>query len=203
MASKGSLAVFLGKLEEFNIAKVREEQYTTPSELAADILWQAYMAGDIEGKTIADLGAGTGILGLGTIYLGAKKVYFVESEANALEVCKRNLEKNVPPELYEIANIDISGFSQKVDTVIMNPPFGTKIKHADQEFLNKALEIAKVIYTIHKTSTNPWLTEYTRNYKTAHWEVRFPIKHTHSFHDKPVKYIDVSVWRIERNDTNI
>ena len=47
-------------------------------------------------------------------------------------------------------NIDInelkkSGLKAKIDAVIMNPPFGTKQKHADTEFLLKAFELTDKI----------------------------------------------------------
>ncbi|XP_048442317.1 rRNA N6-adenosine-methyltransferase METTL5-like isoform X2 [Pyrus x bretschneideri] len=41
-----------------------------------------------------------------------------------------------------------------VDTVVMNPPFGTRKKGADMDFLSVALKIAtQAVYSLHKTST--------------------------------------------------
>ena len=62
IGSKSSLAVALSKLKGFEKPKVKKEQYMTDSEVAADILWNAFMDGYIDDKTIADLGSGTGIL---------------------------------------------------------------------------------------------------------------------------------------------
>ena len=67
IASKGALAVILSKLKVFTAPKVRVEQYPTDAEIAAEVLWQAHMKGDI-GKVSADLGCGTGILGIGLLY---------------------------------------------------------------------------------------------------------------------------------------
>lgn len=40
------------------------------------------------------------------------------------------------------------------DTVILNPPFGTKIKGADMQFLKIATELtSNAVYSLHKTST--------------------------------------------------
>jgi predicted RNA methylase len=40
------------------------------------------------------------------------------------------------------------------DTVIMNPPFGTKQKGADMEFLRAACSLARTsVYSLHKSST--------------------------------------------------
>lgn len=40
------------------------------------------------------------------------------------------------------------------DTVVMNPPFGTKIKGADMQFLRVACSLGpQQIYSLHKSST--------------------------------------------------
>ena len=143
ISSKSSLAVLLSKLRVFEAPKLKAEQYTTDSEIAADVLWQAYYLRDIENKTIADLGSGTGILGLGALLLGAKKVFFVENDKDSIEITKENLafiEKETKAKLSEKAiflNRDINNFNDKVDTVIQNPPFGTKQEHADKVFLER------------------------------------------------------------------
>ena len=58
--NKKQLAIKLSKLEQLKEHNQKLEQYTTPSETAASILWHAYMNNDIKGKTIADLGCGSG-----------------------------------------------------------------------------------------------------------------------------------------------
>src|SRR3989338_8397937 len=91
--SKSSLAIELSKLKVFESPKVRQEQYPTDSEIAASVLWNAYILGDLEGKVIADLGCGTGILGIGALLLGAKKVFFIEVDKKALETAKMSFLK--------------------------------------------------------------------------------------------------------------
>ena len=89
IASKSGLAVVLSRLSVFQRPKVRVEQYPTDSEIAAEVLWSAFMKGDIDKMCIADLGCGTGILGIGALLLGAKKVYFLDIDQNALETATR------------------------------------------------------------------------------------------------------------------
>ena len=88
MITKSKLAIQLSKLKVFETAKIKLEQYPTDSEIAADILWNAFMQHDIEGKVIADLGAGTGVLGIGALLLNAKKVCFVEKDKEAVKLLK-------------------------------------------------------------------------------------------------------------------
>ena len=92
-ASKSSLAVALSKLKLFSKPDVKLEQYPTDSEIAAEILWNAHMRGDLDNKIVADLGCGTGILGIGALLLGAKKVFFVDIDKNALEILKQNFSR--------------------------------------------------------------------------------------------------------------
>ena len=93
IGSKSQLAVALSRLKGFAEPDVRHEQYATDSEVAGHMLWNAYMLGDIEGKVIADLGCGTGILGIGATLLGAGKVYFVDMDKKALETAKMSFSK--------------------------------------------------------------------------------------------------------------
>ena len=205
IGSKGQLGVVLSKLEGFNSAKVRVEQYTTDSEIASQILWEASLRGDIKEKVIADFGSGTGILGLGTMLLGAKQVYFVENDAEALEIAKQNyktlksefkLSGKAFFELKDIANVGI-----KVDLVVQNPPFGTKTRHADRLFLSKAFESADVVYSFHKLSTRDFIEAFARDNKfniTNMWGFDFPLKATMPHHEKRIQRIKVGCWRFEK-----
>ncbi len=204
--SKSKLAILLSKLGVFEAPKLKSEQYITDSEIAADVLWQAYYLENIENKTIADLGSGTGILGLGALLLGAKKVFFIENDKNSIQTTKENLkflEEETGIKLAKKAiflNQDISNFNDKVDTVIQNPPFGTKQKHADKIFLEKAFSLAKVIYSFHKLETERFVNKISEDYGfeiTHLWKFDFPIKATYSFHKKKIQRIKVGCWRMK------
>ncbi|HLG24498.1 MAG TPA: METTL5 family protein [Candidatus Nanoarchaeia archaeon] len=203
--SKSALAIILSRLEGFSKPKVDQEQYVTDSEVAAFNLWNAYILGDIEEKEIADIGCGTGILGIGTLVLGAKKVFFVDSDKSALETLKINISK-VRSEGYiingafEIMNKDIKDLDFKAEVVVQNPPFGTKNKHADVIFLEKALKTAKIIYSFHKSETKSYINKFCneKGAKITHvWDFDFPLKSTYKFHNKRIHRINVSCFRIE------
>ncbi len=90
--TKKQLAMILSQLKGFSSPKIKLEQYMTEGEIAAEIAWNAFYRREIEEKTVADLGCGTGILGLSTLLLGAKKVYFVDIDKDALAIAKENLK---------------------------------------------------------------------------------------------------------------
>ncbi len=47
-----------------------------------------------ENQTLADIGCGSGILSLGSVLLGAKKVYAVDTDALATKTCRSNCQLN-------------------------------------------------------------------------------------------------------------
>lgn len=198
-----SLSIFLSKLGIFSKLDIKLEQYPTDSNIAAEILWSAALHSEIEGKTIADFGCGTGILGIGALVLGAKKVLFVDIDKNAISKAKENIfmaEKFTRKHLdAEFFNMDISGFLQKADLVIQNPPFGTRNEHIDKQFLLKAFETAPIVYSFHKLSTANFVEKVASDngFKVERlFRFKFPLKKSFSFHVKEVEHIEVGCWKL-------
>ncbi|MDP6294174.1 MAG: METTL5 family protein [Candidatus Woesearchaeota archaeon] len=195
--SKGALAKVLSSLQKFANQKVSVEQYSTPSELAAEVLWQAQLQGDIDEKTVLDLGAGTGILGIGAALLGGK-VTLIEQDEEALEIAKRNVTQAKVD--VKIVKGLVEDYAEKADTIIMNPPFGTKQIHADRAFLDKAFSLAPVVWSMHKTSTHPFILSYAKEagYSATFFPAVIQLPHSQSFHKKPVKPVEITVYRFIR-----
>jgi putative methylase len=202
--SKGSLGVALSSLKGFSEPKVRVEQYSTDSEIAAEVLWTAYLGGDI-GKVSVDLGCGTGIMGVGLLLLGAKKVYFVDSDEKVIEIAKTNLKK-VKSEFSTVGEaifkcVDVLDFDQKADLVVQNPPFGVKVRHMDRIFLEKAFETSDVIYSFHKSEGKKFILDLStrKGFNVTNiWDFDFPLKNTYGYHTRKIKRIKVSCFRFEK-----
>ena len=204
IGSKKALAVLLSSLEGFIGPKVRVEQYSTDPEIAAEVLWNVFMKGDI-GKVSVDLGCGPVMLGIGLLAHGAQKVYFVDFDKKVMDVAKANVAKiesecKVAGEtIFRLS--DINDFDEQVGLVVMNPPFGIKVRHMDKVFLKKAFEIGKVVYSFHKTESKKFLASFAKdnNFKiTDVFDFEFPLKATMSFHSKRIKKILVSCFRFEK-----
>lgn len=76
---------------------------------------------DLEGKSVADIGCGSGIIGMSALKLGAKSCYFSDLDAKALENLKENLELNELSEMSEIKHASLlEGFNKKVDIIFAN-----------------------------------------------------------------------------------
>jgi putative methylase len=197
---KHDLAINLQTVGSHPIPKVALEQYSVPADLAAEVLFRAcYEFGDIEGKTVVDLGAGTGRLALGASMLGAEYTVGAELDRLALEVGARNCKRLGLKVDWVLA--EIGTLRGPVDTVVMNPPFGTRSPHADTRFLQTALRIGKVVYSIHKTSTRKhlerWFGEHNGKANVI-LSTDMEISHQFSFHKKHKRYVEVDVFRTVR-----
>ena len=189
-------------IKGFEKPKPELEQYITPSNIAAELLWTAHMDGNITGKIVLDLGCGTGIFSFGAALLGAKAVIGYDIDEKALEIAEENRKKisKTGIDMIHITFIkkDISEIDQKCDTVIMNPPFGVQRENADRIFLSKAFEISKTIYSIHKIESKLFLEKFARDngFKSILIkEDEIPLGATMSFHKKRKYPIKVGLWK--------
>ncbi len=204
--SKSRLGIILSKLKGFEDPKVRVEQYTIDSEIASSVLWHALYAKKLKDRVVVDLGCGTGILGIGALILGAQKVYFVDSDKSSLDIAKSNIlsiksESSLIKGKSVFICQDIADFNEKVDTVVMNPPFGVKTRHADKIFLEKAVKIAKTIYSFHKSESKGFIQAFSKDNGFELKETidfSWPLKQTMGFHRRKIKRINVSCFVLEK-----
>lgn len=208
MLDKKQLEIILSKLKLPDLPKPSLEQYTIPSDLAAEILNLAYLSGDIKDKTVFDFGCGSGRLAIGASLLGAKEVVGIDIDQKMLEVAEGNIlslttSNQFSSSIKLICN-DIKKFSGKCDTVIQNPPFGIQSEHADRVFLEKALECGKKIYSLHKDGykkTRDFITKFIES-KNAKVEkiipYTFSIPHMFRFHRKPKLDYKVDLYVIKK-----
>jgi len=198
--TKRELEIILQQLEGLRDPKPSLEQCPTPANLAAALIHMCYMMGDLENKYIADLGCGNGILAIGALLYGASSVIGIDLDPEAVEVAKRNAGRLGLLERARFLVMDVRDFSEEVDTVIQNPPFGTRRRHADTKFLDVALRRAKVVYSLHSAGNSEFLREFAlrRGAVLTHVERwPFPLKRIFPHHKKRVVEIPVEILRFE------
>ena len=177
----------LGQLDyTFDDPNIDLEQYHTPPDLAARFLYTA--RDDLVGRSVADLGCGNGILGIGAKYLGAHKVVGFEIDPRAASKATKNA---VNGEFDDIIVCDVKkGIGEEhylqYDTVICNPPFGTRQKKADLKFLSTALKLSKrAVYSLHKSSTKEYLLQRAQRWGLEGKilaEIKYPLPKTYAMH---------------------
>lgn len=88
-----------------------------------------------------------------------------------------------------------------VDTVLTNPPFGTKQNAGiDSQFLRSATRLArKAVYSFHKRSTRSFLSKLVTGwgYKVdVVAEMKFDIPQSYKFHKQRTRDIEVDLLRV-------
>ena len=168
---------------DFEKPKPELEQYSTPTDIAFEIVKKVNSAGNLSGK-VADLGCGTGRLAIAASLLGAEVTGY-EIDEEAINIAKdysrsKNLDiiwVNKPVEVIE----------EKFETVIMNPPFGSQRPGADKIFLEKAMSIAKDIWTIHLSETRKFIEKIVKKNNCQiieKYEFEYTLVKSMPFHSK-------------------
>jgi len=189
----------LQRLRPLEARSARLEQYATPAAVAADVLWEAFSAGDISGREVADLGTGNGIFAIGARLLGAKRVLGIDLDPKAVETARRNAEDlSLDVDFATMAVADLRG---SFDTVVQNPPFGAQTRHADREFMMKALELAQRTYSLHNDGTEDFVGKLVSSLGgrvSAVKRYKFEIPYAFEFHRKATETISVVLLRFDR-----
>ena len=184
--------MILEKVPKHPNPKVDLEQYSTPATIAADLIWNAYALGDIDGMSVLDFGCGTGIFAIASSLMGASYSLGVDIDEESISLAKItqngifrehdiddananfivgdiNLFNSIS-DLLNDANLKNIGNNHsslsRFDTLIQNPPFGSQEKgtrHADRKFMEFAVNSADVIYSFHMKNTEEFVIDYYRD----------------------------------------
>ena len=121
------MRIITGKARGFRLQTLPGEDTTRPTtERVKESLFSTLQF-EIEGRTVLDLFAGSGQMGLEALSRGAAFAVFVDSSKEACEVVKNNargakLEGNM-----RIANTDAAAFcqrsSERFDVAFLDPPY--------------------------------------------------------------------------------
>ena len=203
IARKKHLEMKLQSIPAHPKPKVGLEQYTTPSVIASDLIWNASALGDVVNKNIVDLGCGTGIFAIGSALMGANSSIGVDIDEDSIRLAQEVKDKlNV--ENIEFIVSDIGDFNEglNVDTIFQNPPFGSQrnaVSGQDLKFIQKAIELdCEVLYSFHMQSTEEFLMKYygDNGFEITHiFRYGFPIPKIYDFHTKEKQNVNVIVIR--------
>lgn len=206
------------------------------SVLAARMIYTAQTQyEDIENHSLIDLGIGTGMLSIASCLLGAEHIFGFDCDPDALQLCQTNIKEFELDSQIDLIQTDLRRIRLPIDsnriladTIIMNPPFGTKpfstskeeqeefcTTGIDMHFLQHARNLARhSIYSLHKTSTREHISK-----KAKDWNMKMDVlavlqfdipklekkrmnRKTSTASNAPLKSIEVDFIRFEIKETD-
>jgi len=192
----------LSGLEQLQSQSVELEQYTTNGDLAARWLADIIAFGDLSrGCTVADLGAGNGVLGLGALAMGAGRAILVETDQAACDVAKLNAESMGFADSVEIIQATLGSDPVDLgsaDVVISNPPWGRQTPRADRPFLEAMIAAAAPAHLLHSAEA----THIQTLFEDAGWsterygEADFALPAAYSHHSRQRGRTRAAFWRL-------
>lgn len=201
MTSRRQLEVALEAVAGFDDPSLELEQYMTPSTVAASLIHEADLKGDLD-RTVLDLGTGTGMLAIAAAFRSAEVVIGIDIDPRVLSVAKRNIATTqAAVELVCGAIEAVPICPTEPTTVLMNPPFGAQRdqRGADRPFLLSASELASVSYSIHNAASRDFVESFAEDHGgrlTDAYAVELDIPAQFSFHDRQTAAIDAEAYRI-------
>lgn len=190
---------------------------------------------DIENHSLIDLGIGTGMLSIGSCLLDAEHVFGFDCDPDALQLCQTNIKEFELDSQIDLIQADLRRIRLPIDskriladTIIMNPPFGTKpfstakdqqdefcTTGIDMHFLQHARHLARYsIYSLHKTSTREHILKKAKDWNMkmdvlavlqfdiAKLEKKRTNRKSATASNAPLKSIEVDFIRFEIKDTD-
>lgn len=205
MTSRRALARRLEAVRPFADPRLDLEQYPTPAEVAAHLCHLADLHDDVRGRTVVDLGSGTGVLALAAACRSPARVVGLEIDSAAIEIARENEQRVDPPTPVSWLRGDAGAAPLCPDgptTVLANPPFGAQdgAEGADRPFLATAASIAEVSYTLHNEGSRAFVESFAedRGGRVTHaFAVEFDVDRQFDFHERDRETLSVEAFRIE------
>jgi len=174
-------------VKSFENPVVELEQYPTTPHLAAQVAHTMDATfDDISEQSVCDLGCGTGMLSIACGMMGASDVLAIDIDPSALQLAALNAQNMEVDQSIDFLQADLTqgqfwseGPSpRRFDTVVMNPPFGTKRRGVDMAFLQIAVQLSRgTVYSMHKSSTRDFVAKKAKAWG-ADAKVHFVLSHT-------------------------
>ncbi|HTT16363.1 MAG TPA: 50S ribosomal protein L11 methyltransferase [Thermoplasmata archaeon] len=138
---RGELVRLLERVPPFADPRADLEQLATPAEAAATLLEAAERYTGLAGRSVVDLGCGTGRLAIGAAALGAAPVRGLDVDPAAVAAARRAAAELGVEVAFEVGPVDACRGPAEV--VVMNPPFGAQRRHADRPFWDAGFRLAR------------------------------------------------------------
>ena len=175
----------------------------TPPDAAAEMLFSALAAGDLDGRSVLDLGSGTGRLAIGAALLGAAPVDGVEVDPALVEIARAAAARAAAAVRFWAGPVD--RWTAPADTVVLNPPFGAQRAHADRPFWDAAFRLARrAVYAFALADSRTFIARravaadaHVLTTRPIAWELPRTFPH----HTRPKVPLRVDLWQVRTERT--
>lgn len=199
---KRELEAIIQGIGGYSRPKLKLEQYVTDASLVAEVVWLAYLKGDVAGKRVIDPVCGTGRFSAAAALLGSIQVICSDIDEDAVKDAYRYLDELGLLNVVDLVVMDFTkpAIARSLDTIFQNPPFGIwSSRGMDIKLLITSLNLSKVTYSIHKEGTEDYVTKVVKSLGRSIEVARgfkLSIPYTYKHHRKPRKIIGVYVIRV-------
>jgi putative methylase len=195
---RSELVRLLERIPPFPSPRADLEQVVTPADAAATLLATAERLDGLAGRSVIDLGCGTGRLAIGAALLGAEPVHAVDVDRSALAVARASARALGARVAFRSG--DVSEAPERADIVLMNPPFGAQTRHADRPFWDAAYARAtRGIYAFALGVSRSFIARgaVARSAQVVAVEpVPWTLPRTFAHHTRQRVSLDVDLWAI-------
>ncbi len=200
---KKQIAILLRDVERKENPRADLEQYELNSEIASQFVHNLIL--NYSGNEILDAGCGSGILTLTACLAGIERVVALDIDREAIRKLKVNSAKIGCSWKIDsiVADFKNFSFSRKIGAIMMNPPFGTKKRHADRDFLIKAFELSNKVFSLHKKGNDDFFRKLALNFGFKMKildRYKLILKPTMPFHRKLKHYVEAIQYYFEKNE---
>ncbi len=160
LRSKKELELEVQKVPPYHSPKVELEQYVTDASIVAELVWLSYMRHELSEARVLDLGCGTGRFSVAVALVGALQVVCLDIDVDAITQTRDYVRDAGLDSVIDVVVGDATRppLRPVFSVVFQNPPFGIQSRRGiDIDFLRSAVELGRIVYTIHKAETRDYV----------------------------------------------
>lgn len=179
------------------------EQYFTPEDVAAEFADWINSNCNIKGKTVTELGCGTGMITKALLRHDPKSVVALDVDKDVLIHFQNDYV--IFPDNVTLIHTDVENYDGECDIIVSNPPFGN-VKHGILPvFVNKALTYANHIFFLVSTrSLKALVACVPKDFAILlSTEFSFEIPKMYAHHSKEIEKINCVFVYICRNKKSL
>jgi putative methylase len=199
---RAELVRLLERVPPFPGPRADLEQVAAPAEAAATLLARAERWDGLAGRSVVDLGCGTGRLAIGAAALGAGPVFGIDVDPAAVDVARRAAALAGVAVTFEVGPVGSTAHAAEI--VVMNPPFGAQRRHADRPFWDAAFALAhRSVYAFSLAVSRTFIARRTVARGAQVLEVvpvRWLLERSFPHHRRSRVGLDVDLWAIRTGE---